>query len=161
MNDLWSTLLWRYYFAPYLKYGSKILLSNGLLLTFFNSMFANCVHTKMMFIHVSDREIYFSQNCSKFAVKCNWNSKKSQNVQTLVFWKKKCFFRKKMLKIFKITACGKFFLKSVSKGIVLKNVFPPYFWGFFGKNQKKLKLEKLENMMKKQSILKKKILSSF
>ena len=28
----------------------------GQYLTFFNPMFANCVHNKTMFVHVSDRE---------------------------------------------------------------------------------------------------------
>ena len=46
-------------------------------------MFANWVHTKTMFIHISEREIFFSQNCSKFAVECDWNSKISQNIQKL------------------------------------------------------------------------------
>ena len=43
----------------------------------------------------------------------------------------------------------------------LENIFAPYFRGFFGKNQKKLKLENLEFMMNKQNILKKKTLSTF
>ena len=33
-----------YYFAPYLKFGSKIFLSNALFLTFFYPMFENCFH---------------------------------------------------------------------------------------------------------------------
>ena len=65
------------YFAPYLKYGSKIFLSNGLFLTFFYPMFANCVHTKTMSIHVSEREIFFSLNCKKIAAECDWNSENS------------------------------------------------------------------------------------
>ena len=48
-----------YYFTPYLKYGSKIIFSNGIFLTFFYPMFANCVHTKTMFVQVSEREIFF------------------------------------------------------------------------------------------------------
>ena len=53
---------------------------------FFWPMFANCVYTKTMFVHVSEREIFFSLNSSKFAVKCHWKSKNSRNVQNLVFF---------------------------------------------------------------------------
>ena len=105
------------YFAPYLKYGSKIFLSNALFLTFFNPMFANCDHTKTMFVHVSEREIFFSLNCSKFAEECDWNSKNSQKVQNLgCFWKNTCFFSK-TLKFLKIATCGNFFLDCVSISI--------------------------------------------
>ena len=56
---------------------------------FFYPLFANCVHTKTMFVHVSKGEI-FSLTCSKFAVECDWNSRNSQNVQNF------CFFRKNL-----------------------------------------------------------------
>ena len=55
---------------------------------FFYPMLANCVHTKTMFVHVSDREIFFSLTCGKFAAECHWNSKNSQNVQNLGFLEK-------------------------------------------------------------------------
>ena len=51
-------------------------------------MFANCVHIKTMFVHVSKRETFCQLNCSKFAVECDWNGRNSQNVQNLVFSKK-------------------------------------------------------------------------
>ena len=53
---------------------------------FFNPVFANYVHTKTMFFHVSEREIFFSLNCSKFAIECDWNSENSQEVQNLGFF---------------------------------------------------------------------------
>ena len=37
---------------------------------FFYPMFANWVHAKMMLAR-SEREIFFSPNCSKFAVECD------------------------------------------------------------------------------------------
>ena len=111
---------------------------------FFNPMFANCVHTKTMFVHVSDREIFFSLNCSKFAVECDWNSENSQNVQNLFFFGKIYgFFSKKTLKFFKIATYGKFFLEYVSNGIFSWKWFSTLFLGFFGKNQKKFKVGKV------------------
>ena len=81
-------------------------------------MFANCVHTKTMFVHLSEREIFFSLNYSEFAVECDWNSKNSQNVQNLFFFGKiDGSFRKKPLNFSKIAACDKFFLECVSNGI--------------------------------------------
>ena len=49
--------------------------------------FANSVHTKTMFVHISDRE-FFSPNCRKFSVECDWNSKNSRNVQNSGFFGK-------------------------------------------------------------------------
>ena len=64
---------------------------------FIYPMFAYCVDTKTTFVHVPEREIFFSLNCSKFAVECDWNSKNSQNVQNLsLFGKIHGFFRKKL-----------------------------------------------------------------
>ena len=71
-------------------------------------MFANCFHTKTMFVHASEREIFCSLNCRKFAVEFDWNRKNSRNVQNLGFLEKWVFFRKK-LKTFKIATCGKLF----------------------------------------------------
>ena len=53
---------------------------------FLYPMFAYCVHTKTMFVYVSDRETIFSPNCSKFAVECDWSKNNSQNVQNLGFF---------------------------------------------------------------------------
>ena len=76
---------------------------------FFYPMFANCVHTKTMFVHVSEHEVFFSLNCSKFAEECDWNSNNSQKVQTLGFFGKIDWFSsKKTLKYFKIATCGNF-----------------------------------------------------
>ena len=92
------------YFAPSLKYASKIILSTGLFLTFFNPMFANCVHVNTptsAFLFTSERENTFLPNCSKFAAKCEWNSKNSQNVQNLGFSRKnRWVFRKRNLENF-------------------------------------------------------------
>ena len=40
-----------------------------------------------------------SPNSSKYAVECDWNSKISQNNQSLGFWKNRCFFFEKNLEI--------------------------------------------------------------
>ena len=60
-------------------------------------MFANCVHTRSMFLHVFEREIFFSINFSKIAVECDWNGKK---FKIWVFLEKyKGLFLKKILKV--------------------------------------------------------------
>ena len=130
---------------------SKIFLSNGPFLTFFYPMFANCVHTKTMFVHVSEREIFFSLNCSKFTVQCDWNSKNSQNVQNLGFSEKnlEIFQNRYMWQIFSRTRLKWYFF--------LKMPFHLIFEVFLATIRKNLKLEN----MKKQSILKKKRFSSF
>ena len=108
-----------FYFAPYLYYGSKIIRSNGSYPTFFSPMFANCVHASIGSLFTSEREIFFSPNCSRFAVECDWNSKISQNVQNLFFFfEKRWVFRKKSLNFFKIAKSGKFAVECVSNGII-------------------------------------------
>ena len=68
---------------------------------FYNPIFANCVHAKTMFAHVSDRTKFFWANCSALALECDWNSKSSQNVENLGFFGKVDeFFSKKSLQIF-------------------------------------------------------------
>ena len=63
------------------------------------------------FVHVSDREILFSPNCSKFAVECDCNSKISQKVHNLGFFGKKVgLFEKKNKNFFSIANCGNFFV---------------------------------------------------
>ena len=129
----------------------------------FYPMFTNWVHTKTMFVHVSEREIFFPLNYSTFVVEGDWNSKNSQNVQNLDFFgKMDVFFWKKTLKFFKIATCGKFFLERVSNGIFfLENVFPLYFWGFYGKNLKKTKVGKVrQNDEESEYFEKQKTLSS-
>ena len=127
-------------------------------------MFANGVHAKTMFVHISDREIFSPSNCSKFAVECDWNGKnfKTFRIRWWCLENKKitCFFLKKNLEIFQNREMWQFFSKCVSNGIIsyksLSTLFLRFFWPKFRKN---IKLEKLENRMK--SILKKKTLSSF
>ena len=52
---------------------------------------------------------FFSPNCSKFAVQCDWNSMISQNVQNLAFFGKLYgVFRQKTLNFFKISKGGKY-----------------------------------------------------
>ena len=60
-------------------------------------MFANCVHANNGILFTSERGIIFPPNHSKFAVECDWNSKNSQNVQSLGFFKRKIdgFFEEK------------------------------------------------------------------
>ena len=73
------------------------------------------------FLFTSECEIIFSPNCRKFAVEWDWNRKNFQSVQNLVFFcKKDGFFRKKILKLFKIATCGNFFLECVWNGSILK-----------------------------------------
>ena len=80
---------------------------------FFNPMFANCVHTKTMLVHVSELEIFFSLNCSKFAVECDWDNKNSRNVQSLVFFRKnECVFWKTNLENFQNRYMRKFFSRT-------------------------------------------------
>ena len=55
---------------------------------FFYTMLANCVHTKTMLVHFSERKIFFSLNCSKFAIEYDWNSKIPRNIQNLGFLEK-------------------------------------------------------------------------
>ena len=50
------------YFAPYFsEHESKIFFSIAPYRTFFHLMFAFCVHTQMMIVHVSDRENFFQK----------------------------------------------------------------------------------------------------
>ena len=52
-----------HFFAPFcIENESKIFHSNGPFPTFSYPIFANCVPTKTMFVHVSQREIFFSLN---------------------------------------------------------------------------------------------------
>ena len=63
-------------------------------------MFANWARAKTMLAH-SERESFFSPNCSKFAVEWDWESKNPQNVQILGFFGKiDVFFSKKNFGIF-------------------------------------------------------------
>ena len=108
---------------------------NALFLTFFYLMFANCVHTKTISVHVFEREIFFSPNCSKFAVECDGILTIFKTFKICFFFgKMNEFFSKKFLKFFKIATCGKFF-----------HVFSYFFEGFLGKNQKKFKVGKVTN----------------
>ena len=84
------------------------------------------------FVHVSDQEFLCSPFFGKFAVKRDWNSKVSQNVQNLLcFGKIDGSFRKKTLNFFKIGKHGNFFGKSVSNGIISKKC-PTSFERFLG-----------------------------
>ena len=51
---------------------------------------------------------FFSSNCSKFVVERDWNSKISQNVQNLGFFKKMDGFFEKILNFLKIAKGSKF-----------------------------------------------------
>ena len=76
-------------------------LPTGPFLTLFYPMFANYVHTKTMFVHVSESEVFFSRICSsKFAVECDWSSKNPQNFENLSFLEKIAGFFEKNLEIF-------------------------------------------------------------
>ena len=101
------------------------------------------------FVHAYERE-FFSPNFSKFAVKCDWDSKISQNERNLVFLEKQIFFSKKKLEFFsKLLNVIIFFVKCVSNGIVSwKWLFHLNCVVFWLKVRKFSKLEKLENMKK-------------
>ena len=107
---------------------------------FFYPMFANCVHTKTMFVHVSEPEGFLSLNCSKFAAKCDWNEKNSRNVQNLGFlWKNECVLLKRNLEIFwKSLHVANFFWNASLILFFLENIFPPYFRVFLAKIRKKI-----------------------
>ena len=128
-----------YFFVPYLKCSLKWTISD----VFLTHCLPIAFRPTSAFLFTSEREIIFPQICSKFAIECDWNSKNSQNNQNLGFFEKIDVFSKKnpetfqngyMLQIF-----SRMYLKS-SNGFFLKNVFPSYFWGFFGKGQKKIKV---------------------
>ena len=134
---------------------AKFFYPNGPSPTFFYPMFANCVHTKTMFVHVSECKLFFSLKCSKFAVECEWNNKNCQNSQSLEFFGKIARFFGKTLNFFKIATCD--FPECVSNGIFSWKCLSSHFLRLFlAKIRKNLKFEKLENMMKKQSFMKKK-----
>ena len=99
-------------------------------------MFANCLYTKTMFVHVSEGEIF-----TKFALECDWKSKKSQSVQNLVIFRNRFFFEN----FSESPHVANFFLECVSNGIFLKMSFHLVFEVFFGKNQKKIKVGKVRN----------------
>ena len=48
-----------------------------------------------MLVHVSERQTFLSPNCCNFALECNGNSKKSENVRNLGFFGKKDVFLEK------------------------------------------------------------------
>ena len=57
-----------------------------------------CAMWKCPMFKKPDRDSFSTQNCSKFAVECNWDSKFSQNERNLgLFWKKKWVFLQKNL----------------------------------------------------------------
>ena len=91
----------------------------------FYPMFENwaCVNEPRSVAHVC--EIFFSSNCSKFAVECDWNRKISQNIQNFGFFVKKWMgFPKKVLIFFKIAKGSKFALLHI-EWFYLKMSFPP------------------------------------
>ena len=96
-----------------------------------------------MFVHVSERETFFSLNCSKFAVESDWNSKNSQNVR---------IFFGEIDGFFKIATCAKFFSRMRLKWYFFFGMsFILICEDFLTKFRKNLNLEKLESLMKEQS----------
>ena len=95
--------------------------------------------------------MFFSSNCSKFAAKCDWNGKISQNVQNLGFFfrKKDGFFEKKLNIAVECVS---------SENVSLKSLFSSHCEIYLAKKNRKLwTLEKLENLTKKQCFFSKKI----
>ena len=136
--------------AILLRIWSKIFLSNGPFLTFFFQPDVCQLRSRQhrQYVHVTEHE-FFSPNCSKFAVECDWNSMISQNVQNLgFFWKKnRWVFRKKLWIFFsKLIKVANLLQNAYQMVLFRKNVFSALIVRFFGKNFRKLwKLEKLEN----------------
>ena len=56
--------------------------------SFFSPAVCRMLLHKIMFVHVSEHDVFFSLNCGKFDVECDWNSKNSQNVQKMFFFGK-------------------------------------------------------------------------
>ena len=99
-------------------------------------MFANCVHTKTMFVHVSEHEFIFSLNCSKFAVECDSNSRNSQNVQYLGFFRKKSWvFSKKNLEFYQNRYMWEIFSRMGLKWFFFLEMSFHLIFEIFGKNQ--------------------------
>ena len=97
-------------------------------------MFAYCFHASWTkFVHLSERD-FFSLNCSKIAVECNWISKISQNVPISGFLEKKRdgFLSKKNLDFFKTAKSGEIFVEGYQMVFSPRIVFLPYLWGFPG-----------------------------
>ena len=87
--------------------------------------------------HVSECE-FFSSNCSKFVIECDWNNKNSQNVQILGFFERKMdgFFEKKSWTFSKIAKGCKFAVECVSNGIISLNcLFRPHYEVFGKKSE--------------------------
>ena len=97
-------------------------------------------------VHICSR---FSPNCCTFVVECDRNCKTSQNCQNFGFSRGKKY-------IFQNVVCGKFAVECVSNGIVSQNVSALILRLFWQKKIRKLKLEKLENMMEECFFQKKK-----
>ena len=123
--------------------------------------FANCVYTKTMFVHVSERELLFSLNWRKFAVERDWNRGNSQNFQNLGFFgKNRWVFSRKNLQVFENRYMWQFFFWNESQMIFsLEKVLPLYFWGFFGKNQRRYKVGKVRKYDEETECFKKTLTS--
>ena len=97
---------------------------------FLYRMFANCDHTKTMFVHIAEHENSFSINYRKFFVEWECKSKIFQNVQNFGY-----FGETDGLHV------TNFFQNASQMVFFTEKIFPVYFWGFFWKNQKNLDLE--------------------
>ena len=119
-------------------------------------MFANWarVNEPTSVVHVS--EVFFSSNCSKFAVECDWNSGNSQNVQNLGFFKKNRWVFWKKMNFLKIAKGNKFALECLSNAIVQKCLFHLNYEVFLTKNQKILNVGKIRKYYEKKSVFQKK-----
>ena len=125
--------------------------------------FTQCLPTaftlKTMFVHISEREI-FSPNCCKFAIECDCDSKISQNVQSWVFFGEIDGFLQEKPWYFSKSLNAVIFCRMGLKWYYfLKMSFYLICEVFWLKIRKFLKVEKLENLIRKQSILKKNALS--
>ena len=85
-------------FAPYSKYGSKIVLPNALLLTFFNPMFANYVHASLFTL--VNVKLLFDQNVANLPQNATGIVRILEMFKIWVFSKKKYGFFEKKLEFF-------------------------------------------------------------
>ena len=135
-----------HFFAPYsLEYGKQNLPLKWV--RFFTRCLSIELAQKMMLARVSESD-FFSLNCSKFALECDWTSKNSQTVQNLFFfWKNRgVFLEKNPWNFSKSANMAIFFQNAFQMVLLLKNVFSALVMRFFRqKDQKTLNVGKIRN----------------
>ena len=133
-------------FPPFLQYGKKINFQEKVFLLVFENCIPFCSR--------------FSPNFTKFAIKCDRNSKTSQKVHNLrCFLNWKMGFFEKEIEFFKMAICGKLAVEWVTNGTISRKCF---FLAlkkrvFRKKIRKLFKLKKLQQIMQMERFLEGKI----